>query len=47
MGYLGFFTLEFYELVDLGTAFHSRPNLRVIEELLYPDRNEYSVSMGA
>lgn len=27
MGCLDFFTLEFYELTDLGAAFHSRPNL--------------------
>lgn len=29
MGCLDFFTLEFYELTDLGAAFHSRPNLMV------------------
>lgn len=35
LGDLDFFTLKFYELIDLGDVFHSRPNLMVNEELLY------------
>lgn len=47
MGYLDFLTLGFYEPADLGRAFHPRPNPTVREGVLYPDRIEHGVSVGA
>lgn len=49
MGYWDLFTLEFYDLMDLGGAFHSRPNLMVNRgaSVSYQDRNESSISVGA